>query len=90
MDLRSVLHSLRCSISLTFGGFNQMKTQSGDEVMLKSTIALFTLYIIVAHGLLDIFDGVHFVFSLLNLGFVLALILVFQFLKSRQDTSEQR
>ncbi len=67
-----------------------MKTQSGDEVMMKSTIALFTLYIIVVHGLFDIFDSVHIVFRLLNLGFVLALILVFQVHKNRQDTSEQR
>ncbi len=58
--------------------------------MVKSTIVLFTMYIIVAHGLLDMFDGVHIVFRLLNLSFVLALIVFFQILKKRQEASEQR
>ncbi len=49
--------------------------------MVKSTIVLFTMYFIVAHGLLDMFDGVHIVFRLVNLSFVLALILFFQILK---------
>lgn len=47
--------------------------------MVKSTIVLFTMYIIVVHGLLDMFDGVHIVFRLLNLSFVLALIVFFRF-----------
>lgn len=55
--------------------------------MVKSTIVLFTMYIIVAHGLLDMFDGVHIVFRLLNLSFVLAF---FQILKKSQEASEQR
>lgn len=66
-----------------------MKTQSGGEVMVKSTIALFTLYIIVTYELFDIFDDVHLVFRLLNLGFVLALILFFQILMNRQEAAEQ-
>ncbi len=51
--------------------------------MVKSTIVLFTMYIIVVHGLLDMFDGVHIVFRLLNLSFVLALIVFFQILKNK-------
>lgn len=57
--------------------------------MVKSTIAFFTLYIIVTYGLFDIFNGVHLVFRLLNLGFVLALILFFQIMMNKQEAAEQ-
>lgn len=43
---------------------------------MKSTLIYFIIVAIVIHGILDVFDGVHWIYRLINLCFLFMFIIV--------------